>query len=188
MRWIPLGLFLLTAGCDQGTHEARGVHVISWSTSTPDRKSVPGLDTAQASFGMLGDRPAIVIWSDGGGSFGTGYDRSRKAAQFMGSFRSQDARTYPVEATTADGKSGDVTIDGQTFDLAKGSVFLIKTGGGVTTVKQLTTPISLPQASGKAASEELQKYAAGDATISGFFEAEARDKREEPQPAHDESR
>ncbi|MBA3313483.1 MAG: hypothetical protein H0T47_09385 [Planctomycetaceae bacterium] len=173
-RCLLFGLCVATVGCDSGPQEARGVRVVSWSTSSPDREPVGGIDEAQVSFATFGEKPAIVIWSDGGGTFGAGYDKTRRAVHYSGSLRAHDARTYPVEAFTADGKTGDVMIDGQRFDLAKGSLFLVKTGGGATTVKQLTKTVPIPVTSAEneaeSAQEKLREYATANREISDFFE------------------
>lgn len=173
-RCVVLIIGTAVLGCDSGSQQSRGVHQVSWSNWSADGPSVAGIHRACVMFATFGDSAAITFWTDGaGGSFGAGFDKSRKAAHYAGNLKSQDARMIEVNAFTTDGKTGDVTIDGQKFDLAKGSLFLIKTSDGETHVKQSALKIPRPNPesskSMKSPSDLLREFAKSNKEINGFY-------------------
>lgn len=125
---------------------------------------MPGIDDASVNFGVCGDGYALVVWCDGGGSFGANWDMSRNAIKYEGSFSARDGREYTVECFTADGKTGSVSIDGQPFKLDDGSLFLVATEGVTTSVRQLQRKLLKPEM------DALMKLAKTDTDIKAFFE------------------
>ena len=181
LRLLALAACAAAIGCDAGPQQGRGVHQVSWSISTADGPSVPGLDDACVLFGTYGDAAALTIWSDGpGASFGAGFDKSRNATHYSGTVASQDARKIEINAYTTDGKTGDVTIDGQKFDLANGSLFLVKTADGETQVQQSTLKVPKPkeEAHGDSTgpSEKLRDFGKSNEQIREFFGAGGEDE------------
>lgn len=173
LRIFALAACAAAIGCDFGSQQSRGVHQVSWSIWSADSPSVAGIDEACVLFATYGDSAAITFWIDGpGGSFGAGFDKAHGAAHYSGSVKSQDARTINIEAFTADGKAGDVMIDGQKFDLAKGSLFLVKTAEGETQVRQSTLKIPEPNPDtghAESTTEALRQFGKSSSEISAFY-------------------
>ncbi len=174
MRHFLFAVIATVIGCNGGAQQGRGVHQVSWSHAALDQPTIAGIDEACVMFGTYGDSAAIILWTDGaGGSFGAGWDKPREAVHYSGRLKSQDARLIDVNAFTADGRTGEVTIDGQKFDLAKGTLFLIKTDGGETQVKQSSLKIPQPDRKSpdqaKSYSDTLREFANSNEEISGFF-------------------
>jgi len=72
------------------------------------------------------------------------------------------------KCTTADGRTGAFVTDGQTYDLAKGNVFLVHTAndGGIT---QLTVDLSITEMKHESFSELAKRY-----EVIGKFVADAK--------------
>jgi hypothetical protein len=163
---VSVLICLGSIGCErQSLPDGWGGRVVGWLESQPDAELVPGIDSASVYFGTLGKGSAVTLWSDGGGNFGASWDRSRKLIKYEGKLRARDGREYPVQCLTADGKTGSVTIDGQTFQLDNGALFLIATAGAKTTVKQLQRGPLKPE------KDALRDMALTDPEIKSFFEA-----------------
>ena len=92
-------------------------------------------DTA-ASFGVWGDGMAFVIWSDLSDASG-GSSTGDAEVVYRGTHTSRDGRKIEFRCTTADGKTGTLTISGKVFSLENGSVFLVSARGDQLTVNQL---------------------------------------------------
>jgi hypothetical protein len=164
-RVVLVSVACLVAGCSGNVGPGGwGTHVVTWSESNVGEERVPGIDQASVHFGLCGGANALVIWSDGGGSFGAGWDKSRNAVKYEGVFTARDGRKYRVECFTADGKTGPVTIDGQAFELRDGSFFLVAGRGPRAVVKQLRR--ELPAAE----TDSLRELAENDPEIKSFFE------------------
>jgi hypothetical protein len=164
-RVMIVSVACLIAACDSYVRSGGwGARVVTWSERKAGEESVPGIDEAAVNFGVYGDGYALVIWSDGGGSFGTSWDKSRNAVKYEGGFTARDGRKYAVECLTADGRTGSVTIDGQAFQLEDGSFFLVAGRSPRATVKQLRR--EMPQAE----KDSLRDLAENDPEIKSFFE------------------
>jgi hypothetical protein len=117
----------------------------------------------------LNNNLALVVWTDdpgGGASGGTGGD-----PVFHGEFRLKDARRIPWSCSTRDGKTGRVTIAGDSYDLANGGMFLVRTKGGGMKVEQLPLSILGVSESTRAfesARAKLQELASTDPKIAAF--------------------
>jgi hypothetical protein len=87
----------------------------------------------------------ILMWDDivdgghqnsGSGSTTDPVFRQRGGAQ------AADGRNYEYRLETRDGEQADFTIDGNSYDLEDGSLFLIRTAGGETQVEQMDVDLS----------------------------------------------
>ena len=97
-----------------------------------------GIDEAEASYGMWGDGMAFVILSDVVGSSGArSSGGTGQPSRYRGYQESPDGRKVEWQCETPDGKTGTITISGQSYDLAQGSLFLVATKGGGSRVLQL---------------------------------------------------
>jgi hypothetical protein len=164
----------LLLGCGSSSPQGWGVRVVDWSQSTPGTPTVPGIDDAAVRIGLYGNRPILVVWyGGGGGGFEAGWDGTRKAVHYKGDFASREGQKLAVECFTSDGKTGAVTIGGETFELGNGSLFLVAPGGTKTLVKQLRRD---PSKLGSD-SEGFKAYAKSEAEIKAFFE---KPRRSEP--------
>ena len=145
---------------------------VLWSHGTAGTEPVPGIDQAHLIFGHYGDGYALMVWSDThGGSFGSSWDSTRKAAHYQGHVSSTDGRRVPVECFTSDGTTGTVTIGDGTFQLRDGSLFLVSTSGRKTKVKQLNRSVPmLKSETGEWKVDPLKEMAKNDAEIRAFFE------------------
>jgi hypothetical protein len=87
--------------------------------------------------------PAVMICSDvkgGTASQGEGWSSTRYKAQASRS--APDGRRCDWELETTDGRSVQCRVNGKDYDLADGTLFLIKTKGGKTVVEQLDQDLS----------------------------------------------
>src|SRR5262249_46814913 len=133
-----------------------------------------GIEKAQASFG---------IWKEGGLAFliltdfvGSSRDRgSGKGVgpeKYEGQQKARDGRKVEYQCETADGKTGTMTINGSSYELAKGSMFLVSTRGGKVEVRQVKRDllkVALDQ-------ESVEKLLRGNADVASFFAEKAKPK------------
>jgi hypothetical protein len=106
----------------------------------------------------------VIVWSDCGGSFSASRDEARQAVKYEGRYTARDGRNFTVECNTPEGKTGQATIDGQSFLLQTGRIFLVSTAGSATEVRQLARDDLKPD------SAELKIKASRDMEIKEFFE------------------
>jgi len=111
------------------------------SRSTPSHVGMGGdpYGKTVASWVLWGNKTAIIVWSDaqfyqGGGLSDNGelltvHERATHSL-FDGTYLEWDL-------STRDGRSGQVTINGVTYELSDGCLFLVSTKGGVIRVVQL---------------------------------------------------
>ena len=78
---------------------------------------------------------------------------------------SGDGRRFEWSMQTSDGRTVKGRLDGKEYDLAKGTLFLVKTKGGKTEVEQLSTDLSAVQPDAK----NIEKFARKDAVLSKFL-------------------
>ena len=115
------------------------------------RFTPPGADKAMGSFGQGGylflrwqEGLEVMIWHDLTGE-GTGHSAGSNAGRLYverGAAHSVDGRTLAWELQTADGKTGEIQINGVCYDLAAGTLFIITTQEGTTAVRQLSRDLS----------------------------------------------
>src|SRR5262245_1811971 len=111
------------------------------------------------------DGPAVMICSDTGGGTTSSRDSLsgppwvRKVEGFASS---KDGRRFDWQLETADGRSVRCRVAGKEYDLAKGTLFLVKTRGGKTAVEQLSRDLSAVQAE----VESCKQFARKDPAVS----------------------
>jgi hypothetical protein len=142
--------------------------IITWSSSPGKGHPLPGID--QGSVYYLGT--AIVLWSDAAGGGGGSSDSDVQGVKCQGSLLARDRRRVEFHCETKDAKTGQVTIDGATYDLTDGNLFLISTAGDRSQVKQLKR--SLTEL--KFDRESLEALGKNDPDIAGFFTEAAKQK------------
>ena len=142
--------------------------IITWSSSAGKGNPLPGID--QGSVYHLGT--AFVLWSDAPGGGGGSSSSDVQGFKCQGSLLARDRRRVEFHCETKDAKTGQVTIDGTTYDLADGNLFLLSTAGDQSQVKQLKR--SLTEL--KFERESLEAFGKNDPDIAGFFTKAAKPK------------
>jgi hypothetical protein len=135
---------------------------ISWSSGRPDAR--PGIDAAMVNSCTWGGAPAFVLWTD------LNNDASSSAEEqgsfvYSGSQTAPDGRKVRYRCRTRDGRTGDVTIDDRTYDLAKGALFLVSAREPRTRVLQLQRDVRQLTLS----TAKLQQFARDDPEMVAFF-------------------
>ncbi len=124
--WLLLVGILLFVGCERKPRVGRSRS--SWRT-TSQRRKVYGIDEGTFYFGRYGEGNAIVIWTDllaCGCPIEATWDRVSDCAKYAGYVKSPSGSRVNVECYVADRMKGTMTIDQQEYDLANGSLFLIR--------------------------------------------------------------
>jgi len=124
--WLVLAGILLLAGCERRPRVGRSV--ASWRTSGRGR-DLHGIDEGSAYFGRYGQGAAIIIWADllaCGFPIKATLDRTRDCAKYAGYLRSASGARVNVECYVTGRMEGTMTIHGQEYDLANGSLFLVQ--------------------------------------------------------------
>ena len=93
--------------------------------------------------------------------------RVSSGPQATGEFSTLDSRMVGWACTTQDGAAGSVTIDGKTFDLAQGGLFLISVRQPTTTVEQIA--IDIAQVQGEPVEEKLEAVGKDDPRVAAFL-------------------
>jgi hypothetical protein len=110
-----------------------------------------------------------AVWSDlpngGGGDTSTNMHGVSCRGRLLGA--NGEVLTYQCESK--DGKTGTATIEGQRYDLARGSLFLVATDGKTFRIKQLSRDLKNVQFN----QDSLSQLAQRDAEIKQFFGREA---------------
>jgi hypothetical protein len=91
------------------------------------------------------DGPAVMICSDtqgGATSSGDSISGPPWVRKVDGVEASKDGRRFAWQMETTDGRSVKCRVDGKEYDLASGTLFLVKTKGGKTEVEQLSRDLS----------------------------------------------
>ena len=145
---------------------------MGWSQSEPGKEAVTGIDDGRVHIFTWGDGAAFVIWGENSGGGGTA---PRQAGDPRGSARYYctlgDVR---VEGLTPDGRTGTVKIGAESYDLAKGRLFLVSIKDAKPRVKQISLAKLDLKPEGKSTPEEvtteqLKELAKTDADIQSFF-------------------
>ena len=74
-----------------------------------------------------GDASAFIIITDLPGPFRSGSQWQPTGAHWNGQFTRDDGSSLVWECSSPDGKTGIITVNGKTFDLADGSLLLLTT-------------------------------------------------------------
>ncbi len=142
--------------------------IITWSSSAGKGNPLPGID--QGSVYHLGT--AFVLWIDAPGGGGGSSSSNVQGVKCQGSLLARDRRRVEFHCETKDGKTGQVTIDGVTYDLTDGNLFLVSTAGDQSQVKQVKgslTELKFEQ-------ESLEAFGKNDPDIAGFFKNATKPK------------
>jgi hypothetical protein len=171
IRHFALVLFccLVASGCRGSLSEDTSLPdvggssgVVTWSKHGGAN---PGID--QASVFHVGTM--FVLWSDlpdgGGGDVSTNMHGVSCRGRLLG----PDGNVLQYQCESKDGKTGTATINGQQYDLARGSLFLVATGGTTFRIKQLSRDWKNVQFN----QESLSQLALRDEEIKLFFAGES---------------
>jgi hypothetical protein len=171
--WVyrtELSAWLSPAGSQGG---ASGIANPAWASDRGET-AIPGIDHASVTCGLWSDgRTVVAVWTDASGGSSTLVPRAATRAEgfvYEGHHRGPDGRHVDCRCSTPDGRTGAVTINDKTFDLAHGALFLVSTQGGRTEVRQLQRDTS------KLAPEGLKDLARNDQEILDFFSSFAQAK------------
>jgi hypothetical protein len=138
------------------------------------RTTPPGPSTAYGQFEGTGylcyrweQGLRIMIWHDAADTTSTGSGSTSDAA-YRVEGRAVSRGGAPVEWTigTSDGQTAQFTLDGVSYDLARGTLFLVRTNGSSAQVEQLDrdlSAVSLEQ-------DVILAFAQGDPDIARFIE------------------
>lgn len=172
LRLLLVGLAAtgFAAGCDVSVTGSRGVWSTSWSVSESGVSEVAGLSTAEVSVGVVDGQDIVIFWTDATGGDFSSATGPEGGVLFSGTRRSPDGREFAIRCVTADGRTGSVTIDGSSFRLEEGHLFLIRSAAGATVVRQLDLPIPErdPHADNDFA-RRLREFGRGTPAIRDFF-------------------
>jgi hypothetical protein len=94
------------------------------------------------------------------------------AVKCQGTLLGRDGRRVEFLCEITDGKAGQAKINGVTYELADGNLFLVSTQAEQHRVKQLKRDL----AALKFERENLEAFGKNDADIAGFFTAPAKQK------------
>jgi hypothetical protein len=136
-------LAVLVAGCGKPAPARPGLSLGGPSGSSlwvdgANPKAVPGLDAGACYYkGKL-----LLFWADDVASSGGGGSESSGEVRGDGQFVTTAGRTVGFKYHITGEKTGAVVIDGVEYDLARGNVFLVKTGGARAVVRQIDKDLS----------------------------------------------
>jgi hypothetical protein len=109
----------------------------SWSDFTRINPKAE-LDEAHAVYVVFPPRRlALVILVDVVGKFKGTDEKLGTETKYIGVHEASDGRKVEWQWQTADDKTGTMTINGSSYDLAAGVLFLVSTRGGRVRVRQL---------------------------------------------------
>ena len=140
---------------------------ITWTGIGKDNP-LPGID--QGSVYHLGT--TFVLWSDAAGGGGGSSSGNSQGVKCQGNVLGRDGRRVEFNCDTKDAKTGQATINGATYDLAAGTLFLLSTEGLRSQVKQLKRNLS----DLKFERDSLEAFGRNDPDIAGFFIQAAKAK------------
>jgi len=172
---IAVSLFLLILGCKpDGPPVSRplpsGMGGLNTSTIEPDdwagKGSLkPGIDFCSFAASNGIDDFVFFVWGDFNGGAGASTTKNKDGLQFHGYLRNDpENRNVEYAGETKDGKTGHVTIDGNKFDLANGTLFLVSARREYT-VKQLKRDMTRFES----AEELFKDFAKNDPEVIKFF-------------------
>jgi len=170
MKWqfaagVALLLGVTGAGCNRPSAAAISVGgptgTATWSHFPDGGPPAPGIDEGSAYFaGQL-----FVIWSDSPHGTSAGSTGGPDGFTADGAITTRERRRVSFRATSSDGQSGKVVIDGIDYDLAAGKLFLVATGGGTVKVKQMAKDLSGLHLE----KPDFRAFAIGEPDIVAFF-------------------
>jgi hypothetical protein len=133
-----------------------------------------GIDKAQANYGTWQDDVLVfLILTDFVSSTpGRSSGKGTGAERYEGQQKAPDGQKVEWQCETTDGKTGKMVINSSSYELAKGTLFLISTRGGNVEVGQFQRDLLKV----KPDQESLEKLLKGDADIGSFFSHKAKPK------------
>ena len=139
---IALVMAVLLSGCTPtGAGSVHGIHQRSTTFTHHSENPVPGIDEGSIAVVTLqAGQPAgvpFVVWSDTSNSSSHGGGTPGGGASYEEEQQTTDGRVITIAAETIDGITGTLTIGATTYDLGDGSLFLVSTQHGATSVKQI---------------------------------------------------
>ena len=164
---LPVLPVLLGIGCKPSSNAP--VNRANWSsgsktwTHATEGMPVPGLDEGACTY----HGRSLMIWTDSTniGSSSTNSD-STQGLRGDGRLKNRTGRNVTFSFHLPSEDTGSVVIDSVDFDVTKGRLFLVKTEGPRTTVKQVDRDLSTIDLGLK----DFQQFGRKDAVIRGFFE------------------
>ena len=141
---------------------------ITWLAPAQNEKPQRGIDQASIYY----EGTTFVVWSDFDGGSGGSSSGNVHGVRGQGRLRSRDNRHIDFRFETKDGKTGPVTINDVTYDLANGGLFLVSGNVDQVQVKQLKRDMRHV----KFERESLVAFARNDADIVAFFANDTKKK------------
>lgn len=131
--------FIFVAGCAPSSVHGVSESAVGWTSSSAG--GVSGVDEASVTMVTLkGETPndtSFVVWSDlSGDSYAHGSSTANRAF-YRGSHGGRDGRRVDFQCAIRDGKAPEITIARRSYDLSKGSLFLVSTKQNTLVVAQL---------------------------------------------------
>jgi hypothetical protein len=171
MKWqfaafVALLLVVTGAGCNRPPNAGVVVRgpsgTATWNYLPSGGEPVPGIDEGSAYFaGEL-----FVVWSDSPHGTSAGSTDGPNGFSADGAITARDRRRIPFRASSRDGQSGKVVIDGVEYDLAAGRLFLVATGADKVQVKQMANDLS----GLRLEMPNFREFAKGEPEIMAFFQ------------------
>lgn len=157
-RYLLLGIFFLFGfliGC-------------SAKSTPPGANSIGGsVDGANYSYHYWDEGLAILIWHDfsygAEGCSGTGSTED-PVYRLECSVEAQDGRRFEWEVHSSDGQTGDMWINGESYNLSQGTLFLVSSQGDDVKVNQLQRDFSELEAT----NEAIAGMAQSDPDVANF--------------------
>jgi hypothetical protein len=134
---------------------------MTWHNEPPDKSPpIPGIDHGGAQF----EGKIFVLWAANSSGGGSSSSSNSSGINGKGHVRFANGQTT-YEFSTTDGKTGPVKIDGVSYDLANGALFLLIREEDKSRVKQLKKDLSGLELT----SPGFQKFGRADPEIMEFF-------------------
>lgn len=107
----------------------------------------------------------FAIWTDSPNGGGGNESANLHGVTFRGHIITSDQGQVNFSGESTDGRTGTVVIDGNSFEIKNGNLFVVATGDDGYRVKQLKCDLSKLQVDRKA----LQEFAKADSEMNEFF-------------------
>jgi hypothetical protein len=157
---IPCILCLCTVSCTGSTGTSPRPRLGSGSTFI-------GSTTAQ--FATVDGKVAVVVWFNFKGKqdvVGSDSSSASTTVHAQGNCRSASGASVVWRWETTDGKSGAVTVNGVSYDVANGPLFLVSAKGNDVQVRQFKRELGMT-----AEAEAFEGLAKNDPELAGFVAA-----------------
>ena len=131
-----------------------------------------GIEKAQASFGIwkAGGLAFLIVTDFVGSSRDRGSGNGVGPEKYEGQQKARDGRKVEYQCETADGKTGTMTINGSSYELGKGTMFLVSTRGGKVEVRQVKRDLRKVEPD----QESVEKLLKDAADVASFFAEKAK--------------